>query len=240
MISWRVLEPGAPVSEEVMAALYDRTLLGVTLRGWFDPEPLSAAVTAARQGLAEVSLGEPGLTGGGVMLAPTAHAPLGPSLDAYFAAAHALDSLFSVRARVAEALRAEVPGYRDGRSYAWATLRFVAPGAEVPVHCDTYAPSPSFEHLHEITDRRTQLSWYVVVQAPSTGGALELVCPREAGAPARDAAGVAVPLAAGDLVLFDAGRHYHRIGRVFGEQARCTVGGFAARRSDGKGVFFWG
>jgi hypothetical protein len=44
----------------------------------------------------------------------------------------------------------------------------------------------------------------------------------------------------GDLLLFDAGRHYHRVTKVEGATSRWTMGGFLAR-DPGHGVlYYWG
>ena len=227
--------------------MYRGRLLGVTVRGAFDAAALDRAARVACDCLPARSLGAPGVTGLGLMLAPTAAAPLGPDFDGYLRAAAEdgprLESIFSVRDRLAATLgrlagtTAEVPRHHDGRSYTWATLRLVEPDRGIDEHCDTYAPSPTFEHLHQVTDRSTQLSWYVVARAPERGGVLELRGARDR-TPGRSCD--PVPLGGGDLVLFDAGRQFHRITRVDGAAARVTLGGFAARRRDGAGLYFWG
>ena len=48
----------------------------------------------------------------------------------------------------------------------------------------------------------------------------------------RDYHRCAVPLQAGDLVIFDSGRHVHRVTPVGGQQPRLTFGGFLTVDSD--------
>jgi hypothetical protein len=248
-LRWRDVEPDTCPADAV-AALYDGRLVGLTVHGLFaDRAALSAAADAACATMPHVDLDATlGLVGRGVMLAPTTPSPLGPPLDDYFAAAARdaapLEAAFrSVdgRATIARTLGRLAGGAASTpRDYTWATLRIVAPGAEIPLHCDTYAPSPTFAYMDKATDRSTQLSWYVVTDAPRQGGALTVLRGRRDEGGPDERAAVEIPLTAGDLVLFDAGRYYHRITRVSGACARRTLGGFAGRTREGDGLLYWG
>jgi hypothetical protein len=184
----------------------------------------------------------------GVSLTPTERDPLGPPLDAYFATAEADARLFLELAAPAfercEAAWASVAGGRpvrvleQPRAHRRATLREMRAGYGAGRHVDTYRPSESFAHLHELTDRTRQLSWYLVVQSAQAGGALE-VGPRnglgDQRAPLR-----AVDLSCGDCILFDGSALWHRVTPVVGERARNTLGGFAALSADHRSLLYWG
>ena len=43
----------------------------------------------------------------------------------------------------------------------------------------------------------------------------------------------------GDLLVFDAGRHFHRVTPVMGARPRWTLGGFVALSRDGSCFFVW-
>jgi hypothetical protein len=50
----------------------------------------------------------------------------------------------------------------------------------------------------------------------------------------------AVALEAGDLIVFDGGRHYHRVLPNQGESRRWTIGGFLSLSRAGTESWVWG
>jgi hypothetical protein len=48
-----------------------------------------------------------------------------------------------------------------------------------------------------------------------------------------------IPLKAGDLVIFDSGRHVHRVTPVEGEVSRLTLGGFMTLSEGRDALAFW-
>jgi hypothetical protein len=183
----------------------------------------------------------------GVQLAPTEIHPLGPPLAEYFATAEADARVFVELARPAfercEAAWAAVSGRRPVHSLARpyphrpATLREMRPGYGAGLHVDTYRPSESFAHLHELTNRSKQLSWYLVLENPESGGVLEVGGRDQAGTQNEPLSSVS--LGCGDAILFDGSALCHRITKVGGERARKTLGGFAALSADGSELLYW-
>ena len=120
---------------------------------------------------------------------------------------------------------------------------------------------PQARRLADTLDIRCQLSWFIPLQTAEEGGELELygldfedTRPlREERPPGSDgmdelsgltflvelADSMRVDPAAGDLVLFDGGRWYHRVRPVRGHRPRITLGGFLAFSRDGEELFFW-
>jgi len=239
---------------DAVAAIYAGELLGVRLAGAWSPAECAEAVRALDDaGLTQHALDGAGtLNTYGKMLAPSALEPCGPALDDYFASVdgdtEALEAMFGggLRSRLAELL-SRAAGGRPARvldrpkPHRPATVRAIAPGAEATGHFDTYAASPSFAHLHELTDRALQLSFYLQLVVPERGGILEVAeVHREQGDAAQAAERRPVPLAIGDVILFDAANHFHRVTTVEGPIARLTVGGFAAASRDHEELYFWG
>jgi hypothetical protein len=184
----------------------------------------------------------------GVSLTPTERHPLGPPLDAYFASAEADAQVFLELAAPAiercEAAWASVAGGRpvrvleQPRPHRRATLREMRAGYGADRHVDTYRPSESFAHLHQLTDRARQLSWYLVVQSAQAGGVLEVGARNGVGNQHDPLA--AVELSCGDGILFDGSALWHRVTPVRGERARNTLGGFAALSADRRSLLYWG
>ena len=240
---------------DAVAAIYARALIGVRFRGaWSEAacQRIDAQLEAIDWPTEGLDDDLPQLRTYGRMLAPSRRAPRGPALAEYYAGvardADALETLFdgelvtrlaALFGRAAGGRPAEVLG--SPAPHRPATLREIGPGAEAAAHFDTYAPSPSFEHLHALTDRQVQLSFYLQLRRPERGGMLEVAeVHRERGAAAVEAERHAVPLDVGDVILFDAANHYHAVTRVEGATPRRTVGGFAALSHDRDRLYFWG
>jgi hypothetical protein len=111
-------------------------------------------------------------------------------------------------------------------------------------------------HLSRLIHARNQLSFYLMVALPESGGELVIHNARYAEGPGQMLArmertgsaavaaiapyGHVVPRTdVGDLLVFDAGRYFHRVAAVVGQQIRWTMGGFLARSLDDRSVYYW-
>ncbi len=108
----------------------------------------------------------------------------------------------------------------DGSAFGGWNIRVLPPGGEIARHAGhMFFDWAGYGALGDEFDRRTQLSFYVVIAPPDQGGGLE-VEPLDGGDTE------SFSLAAGDMVLFDEGRHMHRVDHVRGARRRITIGGF--------------
>jgi hypothetical protein len=228
--------PGGPI-----VAMTAGTLQGIRVPRIFSAEEMArVAERLPTAGIARYPLlfGEPPVVSYGRMLAPTTPEPAGPPFADYLAAAAAheplLDALIpGLRDRIAVVLgilaggvQARVPSH-GGASYATATIREVPGGRDLPLHNDTYRPSPAWAHLDAIRDTTTRLSWYVGIDAPEAGGELLV-------------AGEPLQVGVGDMVVFDAGRLSHTVTAVIGTKPRHTLGGFCSFDRGREALWFWG
>lgn len=147
-------------------------------------------------------------------------------------------------------LPVEVAQGPEGQACPSATVRVLTEGAEIGVHVDNaFLHMPRAHHLHRLVDTRDQLSYLVPLSVPQAGGELlvhalqwdaaRLFMPDLANSSAQvwlegsdvfDLVGElpATVLApgVGDLLVFDGGRHFHRVSKVVGQVPRRTIGGF--------------
>ncbi len=138
----------------------------------------------------------------------------------------------------------------DGQACPSATIRVLPHGAEIGVHVDNaFLHMPRARHLHRQVDTRDQLSYLVPLSVPQAGGellvyalewdAMRLFMPDAAQLSASvwlegsEVFELISPLPAtvvapgvGDLLVFDGGRHFHRVSKVAGSVPRRTIGGF--------------
>ena len=146
-----------------------------------------------------------------------------------------------------------VPRNASGQSYGVATIRLLKPACHLLTHCGNYFYTwESYDELRPMLDTTMQHSFFVVLRAPQDGGELEVFdqdfsnndWPRSANG-MWDAAAIEqrpsqlIRANAGDLVLFDGGRYFHRIRTVRGTRSRLTLGGFVAFSRDGQSVLHW-
>lgn len=156
-----------------------------------------------------------------------------------------------------------VPVAPHGKTYASATVRSLPQGQEIGVHADnSSARIPQMHDLGTTTRVMEQLSFFFVLTAPTTGGDLIVyglewddVSSRfpdrfNANEILYDKTNTLLPLIElsgrstftpreGDLVVFDAGRYYHRVTPVIGSRPRTTLGGFLALSHDEKVLHYW-
>ena len=90
---------------------------------------------------------------------------------------------------------------------------------------------PCHEQLRAISDATTQLSWYVVLALPDSGGELAIYLDEDTTVHHRPQIG--------DLLLFDGGRYEHEVLPSAGA-TRITLGGFARRSLAADRLYFWG
>jgi len=181
-------------------------------------------------------------------------------LEEYFREAQTYEALVNdvagpdLRARVFAALATvaggplSVPADRDGRPYAWSTLRWLPRGGVIPPHCEReQMEQPTHAELRAQTTPGAIWSWYALLAAPGRGGELALHDVRwdspqgraiyaDRGA-ARQHLPVAradrVAPAAGSLVVFNGSLHFHEVLAVEEGPDRWTLGGFLLRRRAG-------
>lgn len=200
---------------------------------------------------------------------PTYRAPRGASLEAYLASAvrhraqadgalgAELDWAAAIPAllgRLAGGRPVEVARSRDGTPYAPYTVRRLTAGKQIGVHHDFHYGLALYRELAEVLDTRTLISYVVTLRRAETGGELWVygVTPTTPDAPKLpngfqwDLAAiearydrVSLDFDAGDLFLLASGRCLHRVGRVGGERARITLGGFLALDRAGERVLYW-
>lgn len=152
------------------------------------------------------------------------------------------DRLEDVLGRISAGAAVRIPSFRDGRSYAPATIRMLPPGGQISTHVGKEAGTrPAYTHLNTVVDSDNQISMFLTAQAPEAGGNLivyslkwsdiderHIIDGRTAVEPLLETAEWAVyTTRPGDLLVFDGGRYFHRVSVVQGSRNRCTIGGFA-------------
>lgn len=261
------LDHGDVPAADLLGDMRRGRIHGLRVRGVFSRdqmEDVRARLETGPRPVRECALSEePGAHSLGRMLLMSA------SVDAYLDQAQELDayvdSLFeggpSFRGQVGTLLsrmcgeRLATPTDAAGRPYAFAAVRCVPPGAELPTHCEKEQQNkPVYGAMNAQLDEVTLLSYYVAVSEPDASSELvvydlrvEGAMPRltrEKKAAVRRAIESRYPLRSlevgqGDLIVFDGGRFYHRVTPVQGPNTRWTVGGFLGFAADGRQVYAW-
>lgn len=192
----------------------------------------------------------------------------GPPVDLYAESAHSHAERSRAVFGDAEAPLARVKALLSGlaggvpaepphfdATHAWAAFNFRAldPGQQIYAHHDDHYGLAVYERMAADLDRATLLSFFITLQAPEGGGELVVYGlkgkdPDVPYLPTRfiDTAAVEarfaprrLTFAAGDLVVFDAGRHVHRVSPIEGARPRLTFGGFLTLALDRSRVAFW-
>ncbi len=263
--TWLDLAPGEIGQfPDAVERIYAGTLDGVSIRGVFTPEEVAVGVARARTHSDEF------VDHGTTIMFGTALVGSDDDRADYYVGAPTIndriDGLFDVDfvGRVSEVLSglaggrpAVVPSEADRGEYVPATVRFLPPGRGV-MHahtanefCNAWG---AFSHLREIATMWNSLSYFVVGQAPDSGGDLVLydlmwddtpepVLSLGMGAE-RDSllepfGTTPIRLGPGDMILFTGGRIWHRVEPVEGSRERVTIGGFAALAQDDEAIYFW-
>lgn len=137
-----------------------------------------------------------------------------------------------------------------GELYSPVTIRRVDPGGAIAPHCESLyfeAKKPEFEHLHQLAEETTQFSFFMPMALPEAGGNLMLYdvdwdnCDiQTAFAQIKSQTNpTPVNIAVGDLILFDAGRIWHCVSQVQGQNPRLTIGGFVCFSHDDRTVYYF-
>lgn len=161
-----------------------------------------------------------------------------------------LSDLFS---RLNHGQPAAPPAFEGEQTWAPLNYRALDPGVQIYAHHDNHYGLSVYQHMPADLDRDVLLSWFVTLQAPDAGGELIIyglwgsdpnppVLPTrflDTAALERDFKKEIAQMQAGDLIIFDAGRHVHRVSPVEGEAARLTFGGFLTVDTDRTRLAFW-
>jgi len=146
------------------------------------------------------------------------------------------------------------PRSASGAAYAPFTVRRYPEGGLIPPHCELeQLRRDAYQDLLPQICTDTLLSFLVMVSAPEAGGDLvvydlaqndpripEFYADRRVAHSIRDGfTHKRIPLATGDLLVFDGGRHFHQILPVMGSRTRWTLGGFMAPSRDRSTWFCW-
>ncbi len=204
----------------------------------------------------------------GVAATPTFETPGGPAVDAYFEDAAVYDALYERlladqpgrRDPIAEILTA-IGGGRaverlvaaDGRRFAACTVRSLPEGQRIIVHHDgNHYQLPVYRDVAAGLDTTTSLSFVALLQAPEAGGELVIhgltaaePAPRlpmglpDGAAIERDYRCHRIAMAAGDVLVFSAGRYFHQVAPVIGSTPRVTLGAFLTLDREHRRVVYW-
>jgi hapalindole-type alkaloid chlorinase len=150
-----------------------------------------------------------------------------------------------------------VPHGPEGQMYLPISIREMLPGGSIDLHYENETfDCPAMKHLNSQLDGMRQASSYLTLAAPESGGELRVYPVREHTAECKRFSAMdrtstetfsllekehgyhVLDAGPGDLLLFDAGRYFHRVTPVTGTRARWTMGGFVARSRDGT-VYYW-
>lgn len=145
------------------------------------------------------------------------------------------------------------PRFDDALDWAPYNYRALDPGEQIYTHHDNHYGLSVYEKMPADLDRGGLLSWFVTLQAPAGGGELVIyslwgsdpnppMLPSrflDTAALERDYGKQVLDLKDGDLIVFDAGRHVHRVTPVEGPRPRLTLGGFLTLAEDRSRLAFW-
>ena len=175
-----------------------------------------------------------------------------------------LDSFFE---RISGGSGIEVPsGMGDVGKYPFGNFRCLRPnGGGMAIHCGNFFQDRFrlfYSHLTESAKVVDQMSYFIVIQEPESGGALEVFDMRwEHGQskvdnleneevilsngskyfPDRDSNRKKLSLKPnpGDMILFQGGNIWHRISEIKGSKPRITFGGFIAPNLNETSFYYW-
>ena len=175
-----------------------------------------------------------------------AHKVFGGEHDATAAVADVLSALFGGRP-------AAPPALGEGLTWEPFNVRALDPGEQIYTHHDDHYGLAVYGDMDAALDRDTLLSWFVTLEAPEGGGQLVVYGlwgsdPNPPVLPTRflDTAAIeqrfgreVCDLRSGDLVVFNAGKHVHRVTPVEGSHPRLTLGGFLTIDRERTRLAFW-
>ena len=248
---------------DVLERLRRGRLTGVVVRGVYPPrEAARAAERIATDaagiekiplspGAAPYSLGALMVTSPGGLEAYLDEAPRVAQL-----CERAFEGMAPVEPRLREVLsklhagrRVESPSHHDGRAYPLLSVRHVPAGTSLAAHCEKeQLHQRAYEELGPRLDGSTLLSFYLALNDSGHDDALQLFDLRVTGpmphltvqqknklrAALTKRRAHGIPVRAGDVVVFDGGRHYHRVAPSPND--RWTIGGFLSFSSSGEAL----
>jgi hypothetical protein len=151
--------------------------------------------------------------------------------------------------------QAEDQSKEKGEGLTWApfNVRALDPGQQIYTHHDDHYGLAVYGDLDPELDREVLLSWFVTLEAPEGGGQLVIYGlwgsdPNPPVLPSRflDTAAIEqrfnrhrCDLRSGDLIVFNAGKHVHRVTPVEGTRPRLTMGGFLTVDRARTRLAFW-
>ena len=258
----------------VLDAIFQAELTGVIVENALPEEMIDQAVRCLASDEEAPAWGSPnqGMPGGelrtiGAAATPTFTARRGPDRDTYAASAEAhgawtrtifdggdaTGEIQTVLSGLYHGRPSGPPAFDDEIDWLPYNYRALDPGVQIYSHHDNHYGLSIYEQLDAGYDRSTLLSWFITLQAPSSGGELVVyglwgsdpnppMLPTrflDTAALERDFLKETVSLKAGDLVVFDSGRHVHRVTPVEGDAPRLTLGGFLTAATDQSRLVFW-
>ncbi len=161
-------------------------------------------------------------------------------------------------------LPAKVAHSPEGASFTPSTIRVLTEGHEMGVHVgNEFAQLPQARHLRGLIDMTDQISFFIPLSVPKAGGELVVYgvecnemsafLPKAKSSESSNVwlEGSAVFNAfqvfdstafaprAGDMLIFDGGRYYHRVSKVEGTAPRRTIGGFVGFSEAHDQLYYW-
>ncbi len=233
--------PAASIAPGLLSEVLSGALSGVLARWVATPAQCEALINRLEASPLEAldAAPFPGVTYGAVLVVSDSdlvrYRREGAALDAALAGEPVVDALRATLERLAAPAAVGVP-----EGFHGLTVRVLSPPQAVAVHSERHE-WPSMRELHRAVDFSTQLSFYLTLRAPASGGELVVYHrpppgrePRMEGvSPARAHAALAafgqtrLHPGVGDLLIFNGGRFNHRVTPVRGGE-RWTLGGFAS------------
>lgn len=161
--------------------------------------------------------------------------------------------------KVAGGRKVEIPT-KNRQEYCLANIRVLEPGKgglHAHIGNEFIERFSELGSLAEIAELTNQLSFFVVVQKPDSGGGLTIYdlewenTPRsyidgsllyyseERNKAMDEYKSFTIPAEEGDLILFTGGKVWHRVETPKGQSARITIGGFAAKSKDDNVLYVW-
>ena len=148
---------------------------------------------------------------------------------------------------------AETPVFNSGIPWLPFNYRALDEGHQIYPHHDNHYRLPIYDAFPSQLDQSVILSWFVLLQGAERGGELVVYGlwgsdPDPPILPTRfldtdvlesDYKRCVVPMNVGDVVLFNSGRHVHRVSTVQPARSRLTMGGFATVNQDRTKAAFW-
>jgi hapalindole-type alkaloid chlorinase len=152
----------------------------------------------------------------------------------------------------------------EGRAFTPSTVRVLPEGHEMGVHVgNEFARLPQARHLSGLIDMSDQISFFIPLSLPQGGGELvvygvecddlTIFLPKPQSADQGNVwlegtdvfdvfqtlDSTAFAPRAGDMLIFDGGRYYHRVSKVEGSAPRRTIGGFVGFSKDHERLYYW-